>query len=460
MTATLDSPRLTPPPPPTRVRRVAAVPPARRRRQTPAEVLCVTLALWAGVAAPFTVNLVGQMPLGEIVLLGAGALAVCSLALTHRWPSPLLASRPLFWMFGALVVSFAGYVVADLWRGSAGNDLVRGWARLAFLAGDLWAMAFLFGVTPRAFLALQLGLAEGAALEVKLHGALFDDYWKFGYAMPVTVFLLLVSPRLGRWAAALAAAGIGCVHLALSFRSLGAECLLVASLLVLVNLPRRTRGVLLPVFVAAGVAAFGLVHLRNQGEENADRATRSNVERGAMMAAAWEGFTGSPVIGQGSWFSRSEVMNRFVDLRTARAEDAGIGGFATDEADEGITLHSQILVSLAEGGILGGTFFFAYAGTVLWALWHVAVRRRADGFSPLYLLILAGALSNLLFTPFSGVHRVHIACAAAVALLCWVRRHRDLAPLGAPARWRPRPRRERKTRLGVVAADPATFLPA
>ena len=148
-----------------------------------------------------------------------------------------------------------------------------------------------------------------------------------------------------------------------------------------------------------------------------DSSTASSRDRSAMMRAAWDGFAGSPFVGQGSWFSRSNVMDNFLALRTEQARDAGVGGFATDVVEEGLAVHSQMLVALAEGGILGGCFFLFYGASLLWALGFCILQRPLDRLSPLYLLTLASALANLLFSPFSGAHRVGIAIAVGLVLL-------------------------------------------
>jgi hypothetical protein len=47
----------------------------------------------------------------------------------------------------ALVITFSGYVVADLYRESFMRDVLRGWSRIAFLLIDVVAMVFLFRVS-------------------------------------------------------------------------------------------------------------------------------------------------------------------------------------------------------------------------------------------------------------------------------------------------------------------------
>ena len=95
-------------------------------------------------------------------------------------------------------------------------------------------------------------------------------------------------------------------------------------------------------------------------------------------------------------------------------------------------MHSQVLVSLAEGGILGGCFFLLYGVTLLWAIGYCILQRPLDRLSPVYLLTLASAFSNLLFSPFSGAHRVGIALAAGLVLLL-AQERRGSRPLACAA---------------------------
>jgi O-Antigen ligase len=378
------------------------------------------VAFLAGFGTPFTVNVVGEMPVGEIFLFGVAAYGLLYIAIERRRPGRLSSSSPFRLLLFCQGIAFTGYILADLVRESSTHDLMRGWARMIFLAIDIFAVAFLFGISQSNILALAgFGIAIGTCVKTFLFGALFDDIWKFGYGGPLTVLVLIISPYFSLALLPIAIGGIGVLHLALGFRSLGAECLILAVLLVVMRFPPRARLWLLPGFMMIALCGAAFSYLRHQGDGEANRSTRSNVERSAMMAAAWEAFTQSPIIGQGSWFSKSQVMNRFVDLRTEYAQDAEVGGFTTDDAEEGITLHSQILVGLAEGGVLGGCFFVLYGLCLMWTIYFCVFQRPLDPLSGLYLLVLIAAVTALIFSPFSGAHRENIAVATGIFLICW-----------------------------------------
>ncbi len=408
--------------------------PARRVYGTPRPRAAVStrsspaawLALVVGATNPFTVELVGLMPVSEIVLLLGGAVVVLQVLLSHQLRGKLLREPAFRLLMVCQMVALFGYVISDVWRGSTGSDIARGWARMVFLAFDIVCLTMLFEDL-RVFVFYEIGVVI-SGLHVFIHGALFNDYWKFGYGVPMTVFTLLVLPLGGPWVAAAGSLGFAALHWGMDFRSLALICFLVAMMQTLAALPRGARRLLFPVGVVALLALCALKS-RLTGE-GTDRTKRSDAERTAMMSAATEGFLGSPIIGQGSWFSKSNVMNRFAEIRAENAREAGVGGF--DEEGKNMAIHSQVLVGLAEGGLLGGCFFLAYGVYLLWALHHVTVVKPWGRLTAVFLFVLLLGLLNLLFTPFSGAARVDIA--ATVGLLVFLRSERRNA--GPPSTWR------------------------
>ncbi len=375
-------------------------------------------AIVAGALASFTVPLVGEMPVGELVLIAVCGWSALALALTRRWPSPLWQNGWFAAFLASQAIALAAYVVSDLYRGTTSHDMARGWGRMAFLALDVVAMACLFGKHPRGHLFLLAGLQLGGVAAAVVEGPLFGDWWKFGLGFPVTFLFLALAAQAGAMAAAFAAAGLGLLHFAMDFRSAGALCLLVAGLTLVQAFPRRLRLWGVPVGLILALLAVGGTYRRLQSGDDGHRASRSDIDRSSMLQAAWEAFRESPLVGQGSWFSRSDVIDNYLLIRDAAAHEAGIGGFAgPNEEIEGVALHSQILVALAEGGLFGAAFFFIYGAGLVWALavQILALPWRRD--VPVRLLLLALALFHLFMSPFSGALRVHIALAAGLVLL-------------------------------------------
>ena len=394
--------------------------------------------LAAGFLTNFTVSLVGALPVGEFVLAGALGWLAVQAAFAHVIAAAIFRSKLLWIFIGCQAVAFGGYMLSDIYWASSGNDIARGWARMVFLGIDVLAIAYLFdlpGLPPLlGFATFEAGYALGGAASTLMGNVLFDDYWKFGWAGPVTIAVMIFAPRLGFWTAQAACLALVAVHVAYDFRSLAAVCIGVAILMVFLRLVVRQRVAALAVCAVLGIAAlFGLKHWSETRGDNV-RSARSDVERAAMVQAAWEGFLRSPWLGNGSWFSRSNVMQEFFAIRYQNSIENGVGSYEEDGDDNAIAIHSQLLVGLAEGGILGGCFFLFYGAMLLWALGWIVLTQYWTPWSPLCVFYLLLKVSDLLTSPFSGAHRVLIAVGVGLILLLW---HRAPAeeelPLGTAA---------------------------
>jgi hypothetical protein len=375
------------------------------------------LAFLVGFLQPVTIAFVGRVPLSELLLLLILVHAIIAFASTRTLPVRLPSPRILALVLVAQLVAFGSYIVSDLWRESLPLDMIRGWLRMLFLLFDVAALSLLFGAGSRTFVLMQIGITLACVFPF-LEGPLFDDYWKFCFAYPVTIIALLATPRfLGFWATVAASLGLGIFHLLMQYRSLGTACVLLASLLLFARtLPRLSRKYLLiislPIFLATLFWAVGGLLTGTLGS-----ATRSNVERSAMLQAAWEGFLNAPLVGNGSWFSKSDVWDNFLMLRTSKELASGQPlGF--DSSDfEGVAIHSQILTALAEGGLFGSTFFVFYIVLILAGLWFLLTDAAWHWLMPIRLSMLISSLWGVFMDPFSGTARVSIAMGVALSLV-------------------------------------------
>jgi hypothetical protein len=369
----------------------------------------------AGFLSAFTVSLVGEMPVGEpLVIATAGWAGLC--AVMRQAPPGRLFSRPFFWaLLAAQALALGAYVASDLYRGSSAHDMARGWGRMVFLGLDLVAIVYLLSCARRNLVAFVVGANLGACASLTLGGPMFGDIWKFGFASPVTFFTVLLAPLGGPWLASAAFAALAAAHLLLDYRSYAALCA-IASFIPLVQLcSPRSRLWLAPVGVSLGLIGAWIGY---QQISPGTRATRSDVERTAMITAAVEAFTASPLVGHGSWFSNTNVYENFMVLRHEAAKRQRVGGFAhPNQARDSMALHSQILVALAEGGLVGGSFFFVYGLGLIWAFWRVLVVEPWTRAAPLYSFLLLTALWNLGFSPFSGAQRIWISVSCGLVLL-------------------------------------------
>lgn len=365
-----------------------------------------------GFTTPFMVRIGGNFPVGEWLLLVAAAAAIVVRAVRHQWPTGAARTRIFTILLVLQIIGLAAYIGSDLYRGSAPEDYIRGWARMAFVAIDIIGLASLIGSSWRRFIVLIAGFALGQAASALTIGPLFGAWWKFGFAVPVTYLALIAVGRRGHLLGAIVALLLGVLHVVLEFRSLGLECLLVVVALYLVRLPRLWR--LAVVFATLGAIGLTLGGLFDDGVQKGLSRHSSDAERRAMMEVAAEAFAESPIIGQGSWFSATKVRSR-IENRYIRLSD-NFSGY-TEEQERELALHSQLLTALAEGGIFGGAFFLTYGLLLLWTLAYCLRTTRPQ--QPLVLLLLIEALWNLAIAPFSGPARVEIAATAVLCLLLW-----------------------------------------
>ena len=356
------------------------------------------------------------MPVSELLLALVVAHALVWLALARRMPAPIASPGLLGFVLACQFVALGSYIVSDLWWQSTPFDMIRGWLRMIFLLLDMAAFALLFGGDSRSFVLFQVGTCF-AVFPTLLAGPQFGDYWKFGFAYPVTILVLIAVPRFfGFWASVVGCLGLGFLHSLLGFRSLGAGCTLLGLTLAARTIPLRLRKLLfiyclLVVLVTLPWAAGKIL------TDTSGRATRSNVERSAMLEAAWEGFLNSPLIGNGSWFSRSSVWDIFLLIRSTKEHEAG-GGLQFDSRNfQGAAIHSQILTALAEGGAFGATFFLIYGALMLWGIWFLLTDAPWNWLIPIRLFILFLSLWAFFMSPFSGIARVSISLTLVLTLI-------------------------------------------
>jgi O-Antigen ligase len=386
------------------------------QRPNPMALASAAAAFSAGILTAFTVSIGGEMPLGEVILSAVFCWIAFYAVVTGSLPPEVPRAR----LFGVFMicqaVAFAAYVFSDLYRHSSLHDMGRGWARMAFLGIDVVAVAYLFGCSRMNLLVFLFGQLAGDVLHSLTFGALFDDMWKFGVGVPLTYLAFFLASLLGRLAFVVTAFAMTAVHLLLDYRSFGMACFIAGTATLITLFPRRLRAWLMIPAVVVVVAATAAYALGNLGGSH--RTTRSNVERSSMLLAASEGFYSSPFIGQGSWFSNSNVMSNFMDIRSEKAKAAEVGGFPDPRNGiQEVAIHSQILVTLAEGGIFGASFFIAFGVALAVAIYQLTFTMECGRFTGIYILILFSALFNWLMSPFSGAHRVYIAVACGLLFL-------------------------------------------
>jgi hypothetical protein len=371
--------------------------------------LPVTLCGLAGFLSAFTVSVVGQLPIGELVLLPVLPWVLVRAYHSGGWPPGIQQLRWYKLLFMTLGLMALGYVVSDLYRGNASSNFIKGWARVGFFAIDLVTISYLVGCSWRRLYVFVLAFNLGATLHSLFSYQLFEDWWKYGLGYGLTLFVFFVVAGRFPLLQAGVAVALGALSFALGSRNMGGICLLTAGLFSL----RYARGTLrlLAALVCVGALvamyiAANTVFLENQAHE------ASNIERQSMIETAGEAFLSSPLIGQGSWFATSRLMHRLEDRIASK--DPNFQGYSDEEANK-ITIHSQLLVSLAEGGILGGTFFLVMGLLLLMTL-RTLLTNRLPHRVFLFCLVITG-LWNLGMSPFSGQARIEIILGVCTCLL-------------------------------------------
>src|SRR5271165_5117746 len=153
-----------------------------------ASIFADVVALAVGLGSAYTLKLVGDIPLSEVILI---PLAPILFAL-----HPERVFRPTFkFLFLLMGLWLFGQIMTDMYRATAPEDWLRGDARILFFAADLIALAILVGRNERRKVVFLVGLAIGSLVGVKLQPNDFTaaEPWKFGYSNGVMMAVLLVS---------------------------------------------------------------------------------------------------------------------------------------------------------------------------------------------------------------------------------------------------------------------------
>src|SRR5271165_6801899 len=292
-----------------------------------------------GLLSAFTVPIVGKMPLAEFILVGVFFWVLIRAYMAKGWPTRI---QQLGWYKLLLILmafTAVGYVVSDLYRGTAGVNIARGWARVGFLGIDLVAIAFMIDGSWTRLQVLAFGYYIGncAAGLIGLtdYGLLwgysnYGNLWEFG-AGPITtaLALFLCAGRMTLIQSGTAVA-IGAVAMIFGARSLGGIALLTG---VAFGLP-RAHGMMRPIAFAAAAGALVLLLFAANAVilGNLDKKV-SNIERQSMIETAGEAFLSSPFIGQGSWFTTARLLAKLEDKRASL--DPTFHGYTEEEVEAG-----------------------------------------------------------------------------------------------------------------------------
>jgi O-antigen ligase len=407
------------------VSRAAAIAPDRaaphgaapaRRRTAPYPFVLALAAFACGGLSGVRVELLGELYLGELLLVPVGLLAL----LFGR--GRRLLDDPAFWgVLAAGLLTLAGYVLSDIVAGTPAKDHLRGWARVAFTLSDFACLAALFVADKRLPAAFALGLGGARIAASALAGLDLFAHWKFGFAPGVSLALLALAPLvLPAAACGVALLAYGVWSVLLDFRTLGGVMVAIGALLLAraarTREPLRLRRGLVAAAAAAALGAVVLLAaLAASDDQYGARRDSSNAGRRLDLTVGLPAVLESPWLGRGSWALSTEL---------GAAARAALADEVTDELSRrhigSVRVyfpHSQLIQAWFEGGLLGLAFFLAYLLVAARALADAALRRPADPATPLVLYFLLMGLWSLFMSPWGGTERFTIAAALASAFL-------------------------------------------
>jgi hypothetical protein len=365
-----------------------------------------------GISGARMVNLIGEMYVGEILLL---QIALLSMIGKRREGA---VRNPVFATFVQLaVLMLAGYIISDIYRDTHAGQFLRGWARVIVQTLDFVCLATVVLRDKRYFWYFVLGISVGALIQLQIRGVSMMDVagWKFGYSTPIAYGLGAISYFMPVKLAALAFAGLGAWNILMDFRIAGVICLIVAATLWYraAGSNRLTVGQMLRmVMVFATAVSIAALLLITTEKEFGSRREQSNIGRAAgIMVAGW-GVLESPLIGYGSWPSDPRLVSLY------RSEVLEDGGAKDNKVYNTFSAHSQVLQAWIEGGILAVFFWLFYGYWLFRAGFFVALQRPLDACTGSFMFILLYDFWEFFMSPFSGPTRLPIAMGVAIICIC------------------------------------------
>ncbi len=376
------------------------------------------LTFVCGALAHLKVNLVGEIYVGEILLVIAGVAAAASGGLRRAF-----SNRAFLLLLLAAIVTLCGYMLSDFMRGTAQAQYIRGWARTGFIITSFSALAMLFLADKRNVWWFLLGIGIGGLVYFKLVERLplfAHHHWKFSYSVPLTLFFASLAAFLPIRLVAGLFLALGTYSMFSDFRIHGAVCLLVAMLLWAVGsqFAHRIRpGTIVKVGVLGAfglVLAFQVLSL-TENDWTEQRRGSSDFTREAGVRFGLHAISESPLIGYGSW-ANSPTLAAIAN-QEIRAQEARSGMNSPIELGRGMHTHSQILQGWVEGGIFGAALFLVMALMLPITLAFTILKRPGDMLTPALLFVLSFQLWHLFASPLGSNVRLFFALAMALIVL-------------------------------------------
>ncbi len=385
------------------------------------------IAFVLGCTTEFSVHLVGELYLAEIILM---ILFPIFLILRGR-----RVLRPeLKILYSLMGLWLLGLIVSDVYNHTDISDRMRGSALIIFFAINTLGMSILVSGNEKRKALFIVGLTVGSLAVVKLQPSpAVEDYpWKFGYAFGTIMLVMLVASyfygRRRYVVSSLLVVGICIVNLFLNYRSPVLD-ILVSLVLVYPIVPERLGGiqilprtdvarlVVLAIFaLAAGETAGALVNFVTRAgyldEESQAKNEAQSQAKNLLLGGRPEFAIGlraaldSPIIGHGSWAKDPKYYEMLYDaLVESGVQQEQVGGdILSEEGNPLIPAHSAIINAWIWAGIAGLIFWLYMAWFFLKGMMRVAILR--PPLAPYIMWLLISIWWDIFFSPFAANRRI------------------------------------------------------
>jgi hypothetical protein len=380
-------------------------------------------------------NVIGTLFASEILLL----IVFIFLALRGKIRIAPSAGRTFIVLCSLWLVS---QCATDVLRHAAFADYARGWSNIGMTLVNFTALCTLLYGRPHRLMLYGWGLVAGGILRFFISPGILteDNPWKFGFADPVTLAIVLIASSKncrGRAPIVLLAMD-GILNIYAGTRMQGGCCLAAAFYLFVTQSMReqKARGIQIKtgsivlvafsmilglggVFFAYKYAAStGLLGEQARSKYESQASGKWGVLLGGRteMLGSIPAIYDSPILGHGSWAKDPTYL---IAERQALAmmgyEEAS--WIQLENLEDGlIPAHSYLLGAWVYGGVLGAVFF----GWVFWFTAKALLRVYPSSVLLVPLLSYVGFITfwNVLFSPYGSEVRIIFPYYVLILMTC------------------------------------------
>lgn len=406
---------------------------AELRRAKLAPLIFDLLVAALGVTCPFTVHLVGSLPIAEIIVL-----ALIPMLLVARGRTIFRSDlRPIYalcalWLFAQ--------IMTDLYRGmTAPEQWMRSYAAIIFFVFDIMVMAALTSGSTRRKLIFFGFYAGSTLLQARFFPTtlVMEPSWKFGYADGTMTLVLLLScffySRRRYSIVVVLFLALIAVNLLENFRS-PLLFLFVTLAIVVPFIPERVGNLqLLPgkgsairvatvvaLSLVAGLAARSILGWATERGLAGEEAQQKNEQQAASgywldylfagrpeFRISLQAVADSPLIGHGSDPDEPKYLEMFTDRQI---ESGGVDMLQSLSEWLGghIPVHSFVLQAWVGAGVLGSLVWFYLLAVCVKSILRVAIT--LPSAAPYFTFLFMEFFWGIFFSPFGSTERLTIAC--------------------------------------------------